>query len=83
MKRFLFARMYRHPRLDRLRSAAGEIIEGLFRRYRAEPELLGADVPADDEARLARRIADHIAGMTDRFARAEHQRLFDVTPALR
>ena len=36
-----------------------------------------------DEARLARRVADYIAGMTDRYALAEHRRLFDATPDLR
>jgi dGTPase len=36
-----------------------------------------------DQPRRARRIGDFIAGMTDRFARQEHARLFDTTPALR
>ena len=36
-----------------------------------------------EEAARARRIADFIAGMTDRFALAEHERLFDTTPELR
>ena len=36
-----------------------------------------------DEAARARRIADFIAGMTDRYALAEHARLFDSTPELR
>jgi dGTPase len=36
-----------------------------------------------DEARLARLVCDYIAGMTDRYALAEHQRLFDATPELR
>ncbi|HZB61940.1 MAG TPA: deoxyguanosinetriphosphate triphosphohydrolase, partial [Microvirga sp.] len=35
------------------------------------------------EPRLARRVADYIAGMTDRYAILEHRRLFDVTPDLR
>ena len=41
------------------------------------------DLPALDEAVRARRIADFIAGMTDRYALAEHTRLFDSTPELR
>ena len=41
------------------------------------------DLPRNDEPRLARRVADYIAGMTDRYAILEHQRLFDVTPDLR
>ena len=36
-----------------------------------------------DEGGRARRIADFIAGMTDRYALAEHARLFDSTPELR
>lgn len=83
VKRFLFARMYRHERLMTLRNAAGEIITGLFSRYMAEPSLMGVPAPENDPARLARRVADHIAGMTDRFAVSEHKRLFDATPSLR
>jgi dGTPase len=62
-------------------------VRDLFRRYSAHV----ADLPAEwrqgvsgaDEAARARRIADFIAGMTDRFALAEHGRLFDSTPELR
>lgn len=83
VKAFLFARMYRHPRLMLLRDAASEIIDALFARFMAEPALMGEAVAFNDQARQARRVADYIAGMTDRFAVSEHQRLFDVTPSLR
>ncbi|MCA1953096.1 MAG: deoxyguanosinetriphosphate triphosphohydrolase [Hyphomicrobiales bacterium] len=86
LKDFLFTRMYRHPRVNRLREAAARIIEDLFRRFLAEPAEMGEDHPDaghNDPARLPRRVADHIAGMTDRFAIQEHGRLFDQTPALR
>lgn len=85
LKDFLFVRMYRHERVMKLRSAASEIIENLFNRYMAEPASMGESAPQqrEDEARLARRVADYIAGMTDRFAILEHDRLFDGTPALR
>jgi dGTPase len=84
LKAFLFEKMYRHPRLNRLRAAAGDIIRDLFARYREQPDEMGiAAVPENDPAKQARRIADYIAGMTDRFAVFEHQRLFDVTPSLR
>ncbi len=46
-------------------------------------ELKQAREHPGDEARLARRIADYIAGMTDRFAIQEHRRLFAATPPLR
>ncbi len=86
LKRFLFTHVYRHERLQKLRAAASEIIENLFLRYMAEPPQMGPageGTSREDETRLARRVADYIAGMTDRFAIQEHQRLFDATPALR
>ena len=59
----------------------------LFARYSAHPD----DLPPEwreglagcDEAARVRHIADFIAGMTDRYALAEHARLFDSTPELR
>jgi dGTPase len=60
---------------------AKETVKFLFVRYFAEPGEMGADfsVPAlakgNDEPRRARVVADYIAGMTDRFAIREHQRL--------
>lgn len=86
MKRFLFQRMYRHPRILPVRSAAVEIITGLFTRHFTGADLLGDMQGAlykGSEAERARAIADYIAGMTDRFAVSEHQRLFDATPPLR
>jgi len=87
IKRFLYAHMYRHPEVMRVRAQADQVLRDLFRRFKAEPELMPeewqADLPKDDEPRLARRVADYIAGMTDRYAILEHRRLFDVTPDLR
>ncbi|MCG7394528.1 deoxyguanosinetriphosphate triphosphohydrolase [Microvirga sp. ACRRW] len=87
IKRFLYAHMYRHSEVMRVRAQADAILGDLFRRFTAEPELMPeewqADLPRDDEPRLARRVADYIAGMTDRYAILEHRRLFDVTPDLR
>jgi len=87
IKRFLYARMYRHPKVMKVRAQADDVLRDLFRRFKAEPELMPeewqTDLPRDDEARLARRVADYIAGMTDRYALLEHGRLFDVTPDLR
>ncbi|HLM39716.1 MAG TPA: deoxyguanosinetriphosphate triphosphohydrolase [Microvirga sp.] len=87
IKRFLYARMYRHPKVMKVRAEADDVLRDLFRRFKAEPALMPeewqADLPGDDEPRLARRVADYIAGMTDRYAILEHQRLFDVTPDLR
>jgi dGTPase len=87
IKRFLYARMYRHSDVMRVRAQADDVLRDLFRRFKAEPELMPeewqTDLPRHDEPRLARRVADYIAGMTDRYAILEHRRLFDVTPDLR
>ncbi|MGN6750220.1 MAG: deoxyguanosinetriphosphate triphosphohydrolase [Xanthobacteraceae bacterium] len=87
IKSFLKPRMYRHPRVMKVMDQAADVVRELFARYTAEP----ADLPAEwsqglaglDEAERARHIADFIAGMTDRYALAEHARLFDSTPELR
>ena len=87
LKAFLFARVYRHPRISRVMDNAETIVTELFAQYRSEPATLpdgrgdGLADLGDDER--ARRLGDFIAGMTDRFAIAEHQRLFDATPELR
>ena len=78
LKAFLFERMYRSPPLMRMRAAAETVISGLFARYSANPSEMGA-AQTDDP----RGISDYIAGMTDRFALLEYQRLFDETPPLR
>jgi dGTPase len=79
--------MYRHARVMRVMDQAAGVVRDLFARYSAHP----ADLPTEwqegffelDEASRVRRIADFIAGMTDRYALAEHARLFDSTPELR
>jgi dGTPase len=87
IKAFLIEHMYRHARVMRVMKDAEQIIFDLFARYERNP----ADLPAEwrdgakdaAEAARARRIGNFIAGMTDRFALMEHQRLFDSTPDLR
>jgi dGTPase len=79
--------MYRHARVMHVMDQAASVVRDLFARYSTHP----GDLPAEwsegldglEEAVRARRIADFIAGMTDRFALAEHARLFDSTPELR
>jgi dGTPase len=87
IKSFLEKRMYRHPRVTRVMDQAADVVRDLFARYSARPAELPAEwkegLDALDEAARIRRIADFIAGMTDRFALAEHARLFDSTPELR
>jgi dGTPase len=87
IKGFLETRMYRHARVQRVMNEATRVVRDLFARYSANPGELPAEwtegLSGLDEAARARRIADFIAGMTDRYALAEHTRLFDSTPELR
>lgn len=87
IKAFLFRRMYRHKRVVLVMREAEQVVRNLFERYQQSPEDLPAEwiegsVQETGSARN-RRIGNFIAGMTDRFALIEHQRLFDSTPDLR
>jgi len=85
IKGFLYPRMYRHERVMRVMDDAEQVVRDLYGHFAANP----ADLPAEwgeglnDAATRARRIADYIAGMTDRYALIEHARLFPATPELR
>jgi dGTPase len=87
IKAFLKQHMYRHRRVMRVMDEAEQILFDLFGRYQENPRDLPAEwlegTQAESEAERARRIGNFIAGMTDRFALIEHQRLFDSTPDLR
>jgi dGTPase len=76
LKRFLYDRLYEHPRVAEASNRAAEAIRDLFVLYRADPGLLPVHVQArielDGEARA---VADYVAGMTDRFALGERERL--------
>lgn len=69
LKRFLFARLYRHPQVESQRVLAQKLLADLFAIY------MQIGVPEAREAEPARAVADYLAGMTDRFAVREHQRL--------
>jgi len=75
-------RMYRHERVNRMTELARRVVRALFARYMDEPsrlpEMWRPHEPG--EAALARRVTDYIAGMTDRFALDEHDRLAQNTP---
>ena len=78
LKDFLYAKLYRHFRVMRMQVKAEHIITNLFNSYRAEPLILPDHVQAWIPARgLERTICDYIAGMTDRYAIEEHERLDD------
>ena len=81
LKRFLFRELYRHPRVTQMTALARTVVAELFAAYRAQPAQMTPEyATAQDRPRA---VADYIAGMTDRFALREHQRLtgqrlFDV-----
>lgn len=78
LKNFLYQNLYRHHRVVRMAVKAERFVTQLFETYRAEPEQLPPTVHQVVESRgLHRAICDHIAGMTDRYALEEWQRLFD------
>lgn len=87
IKRFLFASVYRADAVMEVMRAAEQTVEDLHGLYMAEPQRLPAewrrDLDLADKPALARRAADYIAGMTDRFALMEHDRQFDRRVELR
>ena len=81
---FLFHRMYRAPSVMAVRAEVTRMVDDLFPLFLRQPDLLPPEWQADvaaatDETLLARVVADYVAGMTDRFAIQEHQRLFGQT----
>ena len=77
IKAFLFARMYRHPEVRKVRDRADAIVRRLFKAYMSDPSAMPPDWALKAGQGRAQAAADYIAGMTDRFAIAEHARLFD------
>ncbi|MDH3441144.1 MAG: deoxyguanosinetriphosphate triphosphohydrolase, partial [Gammaproteobacteria bacterium] len=78
LKKFLRENLYRHDQVRRMNEQTQAMIEDLFEQYMRDaaqmPESLAARATGDEMDR-ARTVADYIAGMTDRFAIAEHERL--------
>lgn len=86
LKDFLFTHMYRHYQVNRETSKARRVVGDLFALLTAEPNTLPTEwqgpATTADTAGRARIVADYIAGMTDRYALLEHQRLFDLSPKM-
>jgi dGTPase len=84
LRDFLFARLYRHSRINRICAKAEKIVSDLFAFFMERPNCLPTAWHAavvnvgGDEIVKARIIADYIAGMTDRFAVQEHRKLFST-----
>ncbi|MGE5775199.1 MAG: deoxyguanosinetriphosphate triphosphohydrolase [Chloroflexota bacterium] len=78
LKDFLYKKLYRHYRVTRMQVKAERLIADIFNIYCHEPMMLPDSTQANIEKRgLERTVCDYIAGMTDRYAIEEHQRLFN------
>jgi dGTPase len=73
LKRFLFTHLYRHEQVMQTTGQAQQMVRELFQAYRVDPSSMPPDHANRDD--LPRAVADYIAGMTDRFAAREHERL--------
>jgi dGTPase len=87
LRKFLFASVYRHPKVMGVVRQAESVVRDLSLRYLADRDALpapwqraGRELPEPEAAGLVR---DFVGGMTDRYAIDEHRRLFDATPELR
>ena len=85
IKDFLFAKMYRHWKVNRMTAKARRLTEELFRLLHTAPALLPDDwrsrAGEAGTQRAAVTVADYVAGMTDRYAMDEHRRLTDISVA--
>jgi dGTPase len=85
LKRFLRTRLYRHYRVHRMSAKALRVIRDLFDAFFTDPRLLPLEAQnkvaqlqdSDGDTGRARAVADYIAGMTDRYAIKEHQRVYN------
>ena len=86
-RKFLFARVYRCDSVMRVMGEAERVVEALFDRFNERPDLMPRDWSSGlgelSQERMTRRIADYLSGMTDTYAIAEYERLFDAVPHLR
>ena len=73
MKSFLFKHLYRHPQVMDTTANAQVVVRELFEAYLSSPQEMSSDFSERDD--MPRAVADYIAGMTDRFAAKEHERL--------
>ncbi len=73
LKRFLLQNLYRHPQVMTTTGQAKQVVRELFAAYLDDPRRMPADFTS--RADLPRAVADYIAGMTDRFAAREHERV--------
>ena len=83
LKRFLRTNLYQHYRVNRMTSKAQRIVRDLFQIFMQDVKLMPDEfqqrAKLDSSTDQARAVADYIAGMTDRYAIREYQRLFTVS----
>ena len=78
IKDFLYSELYCHYRVERMQEKAERVMTDLFTAFKSEPSTLPRHVQEQmEEFGLERTICDYLAGMTDRYAIEEHQKLFD------
>ena len=78
LKRFMYARLYHHPRQRGISAQAGAVVAGLAAAYLSDSSLLPGhwrDALPEGEPARTRHIGDFIAGMTDRYALARYREL--------
>ena len=79
LKQFLFRELYRHAQVMSTMVRAQQVVKELFAIYFEKPSEMpaaqAAQALAGDVLKRARVVADFIAGMTDRYAGREHERL--------
>ncbi len=80
LKRFLHTNLYRHYQVLRMTAKAHRVVDALYQAFSQDRRLLPPQYrdEGDDQRQQARRIADYIAGMTDRYAMKEYRRLYTV-----
>ena len=85
IRKFLFARLYRHWKVNRMTHKARRVTGELFTTLTESPNLLPAEwqqrMGGEDKAAVHRTVADYVASMTDRYAMEEHRRLTDLSVA--
>ena len=79
LKKFLYDNLYLHFRVMRMSSKASHTIKRLFEAFSCNVRLLPVKYQQKFEHEGHQAIADYIAGMTDRYAIREYQRLFAIT----
>ncbi|MEO0607684.1 MAG: deoxyguanosinetriphosphate triphosphohydrolase [Pseudomonadota bacterium] len=86
LRAFLYQRMYKHYKVNRMRSQGKRILDELFQLFMAEPETLPdlwrRDAEQSTPVRRARLVCDYLAGMTDNYAIELHRRLFSMESML-